>query len=305
MNITKIYLVTNCYNNPNWVYIGKTKTSREKPHKNRFGNQIEYTYIDEINSLEHKDWEPLETYWIEQFNAWGFEVMNKRKKGGSGPITHSEETKLKLSLANSKPKPEGFGEKITQRLLNKNQSPETINKRIEKNKGKKRTLEQKETLSKVFKGRIYSEERNKKIGDAQRGIPQPKSPETIEKLKKPILQLDLKGNLIKEWKGIIDASIALKISEGAIFYSLKNKNKRGGKYIWVYKEEWEKNKEKVNYKFILQFTLDNIFVNEFYTIKEAASQFDGEVNKISSNIGSCLRNKQKSSYGFIWKYKKD
>ena len=62
-------------------------------------------------------------------------------------------------------------------------SQETIDKRVAKNKGKKRTLEQRETLSKAFKNRVFSEERNKKIGDAQRGIPQPKSQEAINKLK--------------------------------------------------------------------------------------------------------------------------
>jgi hypothetical protein len=303
MSTTKIYLVENCYGDSNKVYIGKTKNSREEFHKRIFGDQIKYNYIDEVDSLDYKDWEPLETYWIEQFRQWGFKVMNIRKKGGSGPITHSEETKQKLRISNSKPKPEGFGEKVTQRLLNKKQSIETINKRVKKNKGKKRTPEQREILSKVFKGRVYNEERNKKIGDTQRGIPQPKTQETIEKLKKPILQLDLKGNLIKEWKGIVDASIALNISEGAICHSLKNKNKRGGKYIWVYKEEWETNNKKINYKFIQQFTLDNIFINEFYTIKEATLQFNGETKKISSNIGGCLKNKYKTAYGYIWKYK--
>jgi hypothetical protein len=32
MNITKIYLVENCYGDPNKVYIGKTINSRKKVH---------------------------------------------------------------------------------------------------------------------------------------------------------------------------------------------------------------------------------------------------------------------------------
>jgi hypothetical protein len=93
---TYIYLVTNCYNDPNKVYIGKTKNTRKQKHKLTYGN-IEYTILDEIHSLDYKDWEPLETYWIEQFRQWGFELMNKRKKGGSGPNYHTEETKQKIS----------------------------------------------------------------------------------------------------------------------------------------------------------------------------------------------------------------
>ena len=99
MSITKIYLVENCFGDPNKVYIGKTKNCRELPHKVTYGDQIIYNHIDEINSLDYKDWEPLESYWIEQFRQWGFEVMNYNKKGGNGVEFHTQETKNKMSLA--------------------------------------------------------------------------------------------------------------------------------------------------------------------------------------------------------------
>jgi hypothetical protein len=108
INITKIYLITNINGNPNKVYIGKTKNNRKNQHYLKFGKQITYDYIDEINSLNHKDWEPLETYWIEQFRQWGFEIINKRKKGGSGPEYQNEETKLKMR----KPKSEETKQKM-------------------------------------------------------------------------------------------------------------------------------------------------------------------------------------------------
>jgi len=97
-NVTKIYLITNIDNNPNKVYIGKTKNnSREKDHKFKFGPQITFHYIDEIYSLDRKDWAPLESYWIEQFRQWGFIIMNPNKKGGGGPEYHTEKTKHKIS----------------------------------------------------------------------------------------------------------------------------------------------------------------------------------------------------------------
>ena len=43
-----------------------------------------------------------------------------------------------------KPKPEGFGKLVSNRLKNTPQSPETIAKRVAKTTGKKRTKEQKE-----------------------------------------------------------------------------------------------------------------------------------------------------------------
>lgn len=97
IELTKIYLVTNCFGDPNKVYIGKTKVCRKNKHQQTYGKDITYDYIDEINSLSRKDWGPLESYWLEQFKYWGFEIVNKNKKGGGGPEFHSEETKLKKS----------------------------------------------------------------------------------------------------------------------------------------------------------------------------------------------------------------
>ena len=97
INITKIYLVTNIDNNPNKVYIGKTKTrwGRESKHKLKYGSQITYTYIDEVSSLNREDWKILETKWIQYYINLGYDVINKRKIGGSGPEYWTEEQKEK------------------------------------------------------------------------------------------------------------------------------------------------------------------------------------------------------------------
>ena len=110
--MTKIYLVENCYGDSNKVYIGKTKNSRIGSHKRTYGKNITYTIIDEIYSLDHKLWKPLESYWIEQFRQWGFELMNINKKGGQGPGIYSEESKIKMR----KPRKKGNGEKISKKL---------------------------------------------------------------------------------------------------------------------------------------------------------------------------------------------
>lgn len=97
MNITRIYLITNCYNDPNKVYIGKTVNSRKNDHQRKFGKQITYDYIDEINSINRKDWKPLECYWIEQFRSFGFELMNLNA-GGNGISHHNEGSKKIMRL---------------------------------------------------------------------------------------------------------------------------------------------------------------------------------------------------------------
>lgn len=168
---TKIYLVTNCYGDPNKVYIGKTINSRKNPHQQSYGKKILYTEIDEVYSVDKKDWEPLETYWIQQFIAWGFEVVNKRKIGGSG-----SEGGHKMPI--------GFGDKVRQRTL-----------------GRKNYW--------VIKG---------KKGRS----------------KTPIIQFDLKNNLIKKWSSQKQAANELYLDLGTLTACLKGRQKTCGGFKWKY-----------------------------------------------------------------------
>lgn len=225
IHITKIYLVTNCYNDPNKVYIGKTKTSRKSAHKCKFGNQITYDYIDEVPSLNKNDWKPLETYWIHQFRQWGFEVVNKNE-GGGGPEIHSEETKQKMRF--------------------------------------------------------------------------PKSEEHKLIVSKSILQYDLKGNFIKEWTSIAKAK-----SEGfgGVDMCVLGVTKTAGNYIWRYKtsplpKEYNIPKHKSCIS-LLQYSLSGNFINEWDSIRDACNI----LNMDPGTITSVCKGRQKTAYGFIWKYK--
>ena len=171
--MTKIYLVENCYGDSNKVYIGKTKNSRIGPHKRTYGKNITYTIIDEIYSLDHKLWKPLESYWIEQFRQWGFELMNINKKGGQGPGIYSEESKIKMR----KPRKKGTGEKISKKLKENNHS------------------------------QYYTDEVKLKISKGNKGISKPFTKEHQQnillakrKQAKTLLMFDLENNLIREWE---------------------------------------------------------------------------------------------------------
>ena len=183
--ITKIYLVENIEPGTNKVYIGKTIDSRKSAHKSTYGSQISYTYIDEVPSLNHNDWEPIETYWIEQFKQWGFDVVNKRKQGGSGASFHKEETKANMrkprSTTEKMRKPKSEEHKANMRKpksaehiaamvagrtgikhTNHSKMPEwygefisNINKgRVSPNKGKTKSEEAKRAISEKLKGRV-------------------------------------------------------------------------------------------------------------------------------------------------------
>ena len=203
--VTKIYLVENCYGDPNKVYIGKTINSRESNHKKTYGDCIKYTFIDEINSFDRKYWEPLETYWIDQFRQWGFEIVNKRKKGGMGPEFLSKESRDKKSRA----------------MLGKFHSKETCLKIKQSLQGKKRSKEIGEKISNSKKGKSI----NLTLTTIHKN-----TLKNIHSL--PIMQYDLNGNFIKEWSSTQEAASFYNIQKGHICNALNGRSKSSNGFIW-------------------------------------------------------------------------
>ena len=213
--MTKIYLVENCYGDPNKVYIGKTRNSRIGSHKRTYGKNIIYTIIDEVHSLDHKVWKPLESYWIEQFRQWGFELMNINKKGGQGPGIYSEESKTKMR----KKRKLGTGEKISKKLK-ENNHPQYY------------TDEVKEKISKGNKGKSkpFTKEHQQNMLIAKR------------KQAKPLLMFDLDNNLIREWESKGQAAEWIKETkkrQGNLTSQIKDaifgRQKTAFGYKWKYK----------------------------------------------------------------------
>ena len=166
INTTKIYLVENIDNNPFKVYIGKTgsKQGRKKDHIYTFGPQIIYDYIDEIQSLNIKDWKPIETYWIQQFIAWGFEVVNERKYGGSGSNPGQKRNKYKPNSSKGIPR-----QKYSPR---KKETKPRLNKgRPNPSKGIKRGPNKNPRKTELKSRTNYNYKLGKKVGT--KGIPKP------------------------------------------------------------------------------------------------------------------------------------
>jgi hypothetical protein len=206
MDITRIYLVENCFGDSNKIYIGKTKVSRKNPHKRTFGSQITYTYIDEVEGYKKEDWKPLEIFWIEQFRQWGFELMNKNE-GGQGPDFWTEEQKLAVK-GKLKPTSGNRGKRPgTSTKLGKPISEETKLKISKSNKGISRN-----------KGYKYPKHIKQKMSESKF---------------KPILQFDKQNNFIKEWKSLKNASNNIK---GDIWACCKGYQKTAGGFIFKYKD---------------------------------------------------------------------
>ena len=282
---TRIYLVENCYGDINKVYIGKTKDSREYPHKVKFGPQIIYTYIDEVNSTDRKDWKPLECFWIEQFRQWGFEVMNKNK-GGGGLEFHTLDSNLKRSKSLRK----YYGDN----------SPCMKDKKRDSNLKRSKSL------------RKYYENNDSPMKGKKRDL------DFIKKHYKPILQYTLEGNFIKEWPSQVEVYNILGVD---INNCLKKRYKTSLGFRWTYKEKdillklgplegkkkrtqehrnnISKNKIGKGLKPILQYDLEGNFIKEW----ESQSEASKKMNLNISCINLCLNRKHKTSGGFKWVYK--
>lgn len=103
---TKIYLVRNCYGDGNKIYIGKTiNKSRKNDHRRKYGYDINFDILEEIEGTDKNLWKPRETYWIQYYVNLGFEVLNKQLKGGSGVEFHTNETKDKIKKWNQENRP--------------------------------------------------------------------------------------------------------------------------------------------------------------------------------------------------------
>lgn len=71
-----------------------------------------------------------------------------------------------------------------------------------------------------------------------------------------------------------------------------------------YKRSQEHNNKLISYHFkpILQFNINDEFIKEWISLKEA-ELFLNPKEKLQNNISSCCRGRQKTAYGFKWKYK--
>jgi hypothetical protein len=151
--------------------------------------------------------------------------------------------------------------------------------------------------------------------------------------RKKIIQYDLDGNFIKIWNCMSDVSKQLNIKTGDLTCACQNKQKTAGKYQWLYyvynyplqiqsttlyskSDEFKINQSnklkgkskpegfgKHRYKAIIQLDKNNTKIAEYDSIRKACLQFEGDINKIESNIGGCIKGKQKTAYNFIWRAK--
>lgn len=126
----------------------------------------------------------------------------------------------------------------------------------------------------------------------------------LRKPAKKVLQYDLQGNFIKEWKNVREIEKTLNISSSNIVACCLNRINQSYKYIWKYKKEdiiintKIKPYQNSNEKPICQYNLQNKFIKKWNSLKEASNN----LNISYTNISKCCNGKGKTAGGFIWKY---
>jgi hypothetical protein len=195
--MVKIYFL---YKNNIPFYVGETSqplNSRLSQHKKKLKDKN--IYIDLLDEVE--DWRFWESWWIEQFNAWGFNLINKNKGGGGcekGTPKHTPESRKKIGAVRE-------GKQLSDETK---QKQSVSNTGISRNKGN--------TFARGHK----------------------KSPECInnivEKRQRKINQKDLDNNVIKTWPSIKEASVALNINTSGINKCCRGKGKTAGGFKWEY-----------------------------------------------------------------------
>jgi hypothetical protein len=187
------------------AYITQSRGQYWKNYVKKYGIPIVEILYD---NLEENESFTLEKYLIESLGRkdLGTGILVNTSDGGKGSsgMVHSEKTKDIIRKARKGKPSNNKGKTWTQK-----------NKR-EKNKprGKYKTRKDKgKTFSKEIKAKFSEGKRNKS---------------------KEVLQLDMQGNLIKEWRSAADAIDNTGFK--GIYNCLTGISKQSGKFIWRYKE---------------------------------------------------------------------
>ena len=126
----------------------------------------------------------------------------------------------------------------------------------------------------------------------------------------PIVQLSLSGKYISEFGSAMEAEkvLGIKSLNSHIGSCCKGTRNQAGKFRWMYKNDYELNKDNINtfikinnQRRVMQLSLDSEFIKEWETIKEIK-----ETLKIY-DISGCCKNKpgHYTAGGFKWMYKDD
>jgi len=235
-------------------------------------NDFEWSIIDSANSIDELN--ELEIMYIKKYNSfidWDGCNGYNMTEGGNNSSPSMKTRKILREYAieqfknghpnKGKTYEEIFGSekskeikvKLSQINLGRTLTDEHREKIRQGNLGKTVTEEFRERMRVMNMGRTHSKETRKKISESLRGKPgrntgNNHSEETKRKISnskkgqlppnaKVVLQLDLNGNIIKEWRSMGHAANELQLSQGNIHMVVSGKRNQTGGFKWKLKNE--------------------------------------------------------------------
>lgn len=108
-----------------------------------------------------------------------------------------------------------------------------------------------------------------------------------------VLQFSLKGEFIKEFTSVKEASRKLKIDAASIINCLSNKRYSAGNFLWSYTDEIKVKSKRC----IIQYDIEMNKIREFNSLEEIKKYLN---LKSSTAIRNCFKGIQKQAYGFKW-----
>lgn len=236
--------------------------------------------IIEKCSLEHLN--EREIYWGLKFRVLEDMGLNLKLGGANGKC--SQETKDRISKSNK----------------GRKNLPITDEHRLNMSKsrlGKTHSLEWRENIGKGNKGKILSQSTRDKISESNKGKAKHSEDNKLKISQRSKLQKNMLGKIHSE-----ETKLKIRIAKLGKKDSEETKLNKSKAATGKIKTQEHKNNISLNHptkKPLIQLDLQNNIIGEFISINEASRQTGYRVTDISA----CCNNKQKTAFGFIWKFK--
>lgn len=121
---------------------------------------------------------------------------------------------------------------------------------------------------------------------------------------KPVRQYTLDGVFVKEWPSAMEPERELGYNNSNIGQCCLGKRVQANGFLWRYSQDCSDYQiiKPVKYRDtrmgVNQYTSDGIFIRKWESLKDVSRTFGFNV----TYIRQCCRGKQKTAYGYIWRY---
>ena len=290
-------------------YIGQTCCEPNRRWQNGYGyvNQIFFYAIKKYgwNNIQHiiladnltsDEADSIEQEYIKKYNTTDNSCGYNLEPGGHGGKHLSNETKQKLSKANSGKNNGRYGYRYSE--------------------------EERKYMSEhsVWKGRKHTDETRKKISEYAKAHPEKWSrPGASHPMARAVSQFDMDGNFIKEYITAAEAEKETGVLRSNICTCARGRYNSAGGYIWLYSNDVQCKQEKLDkdtvakrtkrkfntvsvshrIKKVNQYDLEGNYIKTFKSVTDAQI-ICGKPN--CSGVSAVCRGKIKAAYGYIWRY---